>query len=94
MLMPTQMLMGSETKTICSPSFSVEGGLIMTYTNGCTGRSKTSIKHVVFNPYPAIIFILKKMSSAYYLCCIYSNALQKKITMEASTMDPVQTAPK
>ena len=30
---------------------------------------------------------------AYYVCCIYSNALQKNLTLEANTMYPDQTAP-
>ena len=34
------------------------------------------------------------MSSAYYVCCIYSNALQKPFTMEANITYPDQTAPK
>ena len=42
------------------------------------------------NLYPANIFALK-MSSAYYVCCIYSNALQNTFTMEENTMNPDQT---
>ena len=34
------------------------------------------------------------MLSAYYICCIYSNALQNTFVMEANTMNPDQTAPK
>ena len=32
-------------------------------------------------------------TSAYYACCIYSNALQTYFIMEANTMIPDQTAP-
>ena len=32
-----------------------------------------------FNPYPANIFVLK-MLSAYYICCIYSNAFQATLS--------------
>ena len=44
------------------------------------------------SPYAAISFPLK-MWSAYYICCMYSNALQNTFTMEANTMNPEQTAP-
>ena len=39
----------------------------------------------VFNPYPANIFVLK-MSSAYYVCCIYLNSLKTALSWQ-------QTAP-
>ena len=45
-----------------------------------------------FNPYSASYFV-QKMSSAYNICCIYSNALQTNFIMEANTMNPDQTAP-
>ena len=45
------------------------------------------------NPYPANIFVLK-MLSAEYVCCIYSNAFYTILIMEATNMDPDQTAPK
>ena len=34
------------------------------------------------------------MTSAYYICGIYSNALQTYFLMEANTMKPDQTVPK
>ena len=43
------------------------------------------------NPYPVNMF-LKRMLSAYYFCCINSNALQNTFSMEANTMNPDQTA--
>ena len=46
-----------------------------------------------FNPYSANNFV-QKMSSAYNICCIYSNALQTNFIIEANTMNPDQTAPK
>ena len=45
------------------------------------------------NPYSANIFV-KKILSAYYFCCVNSNALQNTFSMEANTMNPDQTAPK
>ena len=39
------------------------------------------------------IFVLK-ISSAYYVCCMNSNALQNIFAMEANTMNPDQTVPK
>ena len=44
----------------------------------------------VLNPYPANIFV-QKMSSAYEVCCINSNAL--KTIKEANRMNQDQTAP-
>ena len=35
----------------------------------------------------------EKMWSAYWVCCIYSYALQNTFTVEAYTMNPDQTAP-
>ena len=35
-----------------------------------------------------------KVLSAYYVCCIYLNALETAFTMKANTMSPDQTAPK
>ena len=49
-----------------------------------------------FNPYPAKT-IAKKMLSAYYVCCIFSNELQTTLItfiMKAKNMNPDQTAPK
>ena len=40
------------------------------------------------NPNHAISFL-----SAYYICCIYSNALQTNFITETNTMNPDQTAP-
>ena len=40
----------------------------------------------------SIIFVLK-MSSAYSICCIYSNALQYTFTMVVNIINPDQTAP-
>ena len=40
------------------------------------------------------ICIILKMSSAYYICCIYSNAPQNISTLEADTINPAQTAPR
>ena len=39
------------------------------------------------------IFVQKVLSD-YYVCRMYSNALQITFIMEASTMNPEQTAPK
>ena len=36
---------------------------------------------------------LLKMLSAYHVCCIYSNDLQKTFTMKVNSMNPDQTAP-
>ena len=47
-----------------------------------------------FKPYPAIFLNVLKMFSAYYVCCIYSNAFQNTFTMAANTMNPDQTASK
>ena len=41
----------------------------------------------------ADIFV-QKMSSAYYICCIYSNAFQTNFITEANNINPDQTAPK
>ena len=38
------------------------------------------------------VFVLK-MSYAYYIWCIYPNALKKTFTVEANTINPDQTAP-
>ena len=46
--------------------------------------------YVIYNPYAAIFFV-KKISSAYYIFCIYSNVLQTN-TIESNTLDPDQTA--
>ena len=40
----------------------------------CLGAS--SIQRV--NPYPATIFYVLKISSAFYVCCIYSSTLQTR----------------
>ena len=37
------------------------------------------------------IFSVLKMLSAYYVCCIYSDALQISSFMRADTMNPDQT---
>ena len=47
-----------------------------------------------FNPIILPIFFVLKMSSAYYLCCMYLNLLWNTLTIEANIMDPDQTAPK
>ena len=39
------------------------------------------------------IFHVLKMSFAYYICCVYLNALESAIIMAANTMNPDQTAP-
>ena len=44
-------------------------------------------------PYSGNIFV-QKMLSAYYACCIFSNALQSNFIMEANTTNSDQTAPK
>ena len=46
------------------------------------------------NFYPATTFFVLKMSSAFYVCCIYSSALQTRLFMEANNMNPYQTASK
>ena len=33
------------------------------------------LTNIMLNPYPANVFVLK-MSSAYYVCCIFSNGLK------------------
>ena len=46
------------------------------------------------NTYSVNCFAIK--TSAYYICCTLQNALQKVFklfTMEASTVNPIQTAP-
>ena len=40
-----------------------------------------------------LIYFVQKMSSAYYICCIYSNALQTYFITEANTMNADKTAP-
>ena len=40
------------------------------------------------------IFLVLKMSSAYCVYCIYSNALLKTYTREVNLMKPDQAAPK
>ena len=47
-----------------------------------------------FNPYPSTGFIVLKMLSAIYICCLYSSALRLDIFIEAKTMDPDQNAPR
>ena len=49
------------------------------------------LPYTTFYPYTANIFVLK-MLSAYYVCCIYSIALQKTFTMEINAMSPDLTA--
>ena len=49
---------------------------------------------LLVNPYPATIFFLLKMLSAFYVYCKYSSALQVDLIMEANNMDSDQTAPK
>ena len=41
-----------------------------------------------------VFFFVQEMLSAFYVCCIYSNALQTNFIMEANTMNLDQTAPK
>ena len=40
-----------------------------------------------------MFFFYLKMLSAYYVCYIFSKALQNSLTMEANVMNPDQTAP-
>ena len=44
------------------------------------------------NPYPANIFCCE-YASAYYVCCIYPNALKTILIIEANIMNHDQTAP-
>ena len=53
----------------------------------------SSSVNYVFNHYPATIFVLK-MSSAVYVCCIYSSAFRLDIFMEANNMNTDQSAPR
>ena len=34
------------------------------------------------------IYFVLKLLSAYHICCIYSNALQKTFTIEVNTINP------
>ena len=52
---------------------------------------KITCSHCI-KPYPANIYVLK-MLSAFYICCIYSNSLQKTFTMDTNTMSQDQTVP-
>ena len=45
-----------------------------------------------FNHYPAYIFV-QKMSSAYYVYCVYSDALRANFIREANTINLDQTVP-
>ena len=47
-------------------------------------------RKIIFSFY---IYFVQKMSSADYVCCIYSNALQTNFIMDAITMNPYQIAP-
>ena len=47
-----------------------------------------------FNPIILPIFFVLKISSIFYVCCIYSNELQNTFTIEANILNPDQTAPK
>ena len=38
------------------------------------------------------MFSVLKLSSAYYVCCIFWDALKNTLTMEANTINPDQTA--
>ena len=38
------------------------------------------------------MFSVHKLSSAYYVCCIFWDALKNTLTMGANTMNPDQTA--
>ena len=40
-----------------------------------------------------LIFYVQKISSAFYVCCIYSNAIQTSFITEAKTMNLDKTAP-
>ena len=40
-----------------------------------------------------LIFFDQKISSAYYICCICSNALKTNFITKTNTMNPDQTAP-
>ena len=48
----------------------------------------------VANPFSRQYFFVLKMLSAYYICCIYLNALETTFIMEANTINPDQTAPR
>ena len=45
------------------------------------------------NPLLQSLALVLKMLSAYHVCCIYSNAHQKVLTMKENTICPYQTAP-
>ena len=51
-------------------------------------------QELLFNPYSANNFIVLKMIYVYCVCCIYSNAFQTALIMDANTMSHDQTAPK
>ena len=53
--------------------------------------TRISCSHI--KTYSYNIIFVKKILSAYYICCIYSDALQNSFAMEANTMNPDQTAP-
>ena len=59
----------------------------------CASHIYQIVFTVNYNPYPAISFVLK-LWSAFYFCCICSNALQNTFTMEATNMYPDKTVPK
>ena len=56
----------------------------------CSNKCRTSLG---CQPYLANMFF-QKIQSAYYVCCIYSNAFESNFISEANTMDHDQTAPK
>ena len=47
----------------------------------------------VRDPGPLGFLVVLKMLSAYYVCCICSNAIQINFIMEAKTLNPDQSAP-
>ena len=51
-------------------------------------RKKNTFTLSIYN-----VFVLKT-SSAYYICSIYSKALQNSFSIETNIMKPDQTAPK
>ena len=54
---------------------------------------KGSDRNTILNLYPAFFFI-QKISSAYYTGCLYLNALQTNLILEANIMNTDQTTPK
>ena len=49
---------------------------------------------MLINSYPANIFLVLKIPSAYYICCKNSNPPKTNFVTEVNIMDPDQAAPK